>query len=241
MEKKMKHKEVLKMLKRNEAQEFATGIAGFFSKNTENFIIVAVVVVVIAVAIPLYLNSRAQANVRAEQALSEANYYTNRPVLDDPQAQMYGFFRTKKEKYEKAQSAYGTVLQNYKNSSSTPAAYMGLANAYFNNGQYKEALEYFNTFVEKYPKHAMTADAICGRAYANLQLGQIGEAVKDLELVLNSYKGGSNINDTRLKLAEAYLKSGSPDKAGQMCEAVIKESKDSYWMSLAGGILAGIK
>src|ERR1035437_8051307 len=119
---KMKHRDIIKMVKRNEAQEFVTGAEHFFKKNMESTIIAGIAVLIIIVAIPLFLNFRATNNLKAEQALSEANYYINRPVLDDAQAAMYGFFRTNKEKYEKAQASYMSVLQDYKGTDAVPAA-----------------------------------------------------------------------------------------------------------------------
>jgi outer membrane protein assembly factor BamD (BamD/ComL family) len=238
MEKKMKHKDVIKLVKRNETQEFMTGATDYFKKNTENIIIGAVIVVVVVIAIPLYMNSRATAEVKAEQSLSEANYYVNRPILDDPQAAQYGLFRTNKDKYEKVEAAYNNVLQNFKGTKAYAQAMLGLADAYFNNGQYKEAIEYYSSFVEKYPKHPQAADAASGKAYALYQQGQYADAAKQWELVLKDYNGGTAINDVKLKLASCYAMLKDNAKAKALCGDIIKDSKEGYWVNMAKDLLS---
>jgi tetratricopeptide (TPR) repeat protein len=230
---KMKHRDIIKMVKRNEAQEFVTGAEHFFKKNMESVIIAGIAALIIIVAIPLFLNFRATNNQKAEQALSEANYYINRPVLDDPQASMYGFFRTNKEKYEKSQSAYMSVLQDYKGTDAVPDAYLGIANSYYANGQYKEAIEYYNSFISKFPKDALIAEAYSGKAYALFQTGQYGDAVKEWETVLKKYNGGNNPDDIKLRIAESYLQAGNKPAAKAICDEIIKSGRDNYWTSAA--------
>ncbi len=238
---KMKHRDIIKMVKRNETQEFVTGAGNFFKKNTESLVIGGIVALVVLIVVPLFMNFRAGNNLKAEQALSEANYYVNRPVLDDPQASMYGFFRTNKEKYEKAQAAYNTILQDYKGTDSVPAAYMGLANSFYSNAQYKEALEYFNTFISKYPNDTLIADAYSGKAYTLYQMGQYGDAVKEWENVQKKFNGGNNPDDIKLRMAESYLKAGNPAAAKAICDEMLKGGKENYWTSAAKDMLSRIK
>jgi TolA-binding protein len=237
MEKKMKHKDVMKLLKKNETQDFVNGTEDYFKKHAENIIIVAVAAVVIVVAIPLYFNSRNTAELKAERSLSEANYYVNRPVLDDPQASMYGLFRTKKEKYEKIEAAYSNVMQNFKGTKAYTAAMLGLADAYYNNGQYKEAFEYYNTFAEKFAKNPMAAEAVSGKGYSLYQQGQYADAAKEWERVIKEYNGGSAKNDVKLKLADCYIKLNNKPQAKTLCEEIIKDSSESYWANMAKDML----
>ena len=230
---KMKHRDIIKMVKRNEAQEFVTGTEHFLKKNTESIVIGGIIALIVIIAVPLFLNFRASSNLKAEQALSEANYYINRPVLDDEQAAMYGFFRTNREKYDKAQAAYMAVLNDYKGTNAVPAAYLGLANSYYNNGQYKEALEYYADFVSKFPKHDLAAEAYSGKAYTLFQTGQYADAVKEWEIVLKKYNGGNNPDDIKLRIAESYLKAGNKSAAKAICDEIMKSGKDNYWTSAA--------
>lgn len=230
---KMKHRDIIKMVKRNETQEFVTGAGNFFKKNTESLVIGGIIAVIVIIAIPLFLNFRASNGLKAEQALSEANYYINRPVLDDAQAAMYGFFRTNKEKYDKVQAAYQSVIRDYKGTDAVPAAYLGLANSFFNNGQYKEALEYYTDFMTKFPKHDLAAEACSGKAYTLFQMGQYGDAVKEWEIVQKQYNGGNNPDDIKLRIAESYLKAGNKPAAKTICDEMMKSGKDNYWTSSA--------
>ena len=234
---KLKHRDIIKMVKRNETQEFVTGAENFVKKNSESMIIGAIVILIVIIAVPLFLNFRASNNMKAEQALSEANYYVNRPVLDDPQASMYGFFRTNKEKYDRVQAAYNAVISDYKGTDAAAGAYLGLANSYYNNVQYKEALEYYATFITKYPKHALAAEAYSGKAYALFQMGQYSDAVKEWELVQKNFKGGNNPDDIKLRIAESYLKAGNKGAAKAICEEMVKSGKDNYWTSAAKDML----
>ncbi len=240
MEKKMKHKDVIKLVKRNETQDFVNATTGYFKKHTENIIIAAVIIVVVIVAIPLYLNGRNTAELKAEQSLAEANYYVNRPVLDDPQAAMYGLFRSKKEKYDKIEAAYTNVLQNFKGTKAYPSAMLGLANAYYNNEQYVESLEYFNSFISKFPKHLLLPDAVSGKAYVFFQQGKYADAATEWEKVIKTYNGGNNKYDIKLKLAECYSRMNDKTAAKAMCEEIVKDTKEGYWANMAKDILSKI-
>jgi tetratricopeptide (TPR) repeat protein len=237
MEKKMKHKDVIKLVKRNETQDFISGLKLLIKTHGEALIIAGIAAVIVLVGIPMILNGRAQNNAKAEQAVSEANYYLNRPVLDDPQAAMYGFFKSKKDKYEKAQGAFLNTLQTFKGTDSEPAATLGLANAYFGNGQFKEALEYYKTFSSKYPKHSLAAEALSGEAYAMYEMGQYGDAVKMWENVLKNYNGGNNPDDIRLRIADGYLKAGNVPAAKAICEEMIKGGRENFWTNAAKDML----
>jgi tetratricopeptide (TPR) repeat protein len=241
MEKKMKHKDVLKLVKRNEAQEVFKNASDYASKNTENIIIALVAVLVLGVGIPLFLNGRKANEVKAQQILAKANYFLTRPVMDQKDAQMYGMFRTKDERLEKAVMAYNEIVQTYKSTNSMPYAYIGIADAYYNNAKYKEALEYYNTFLEKFPKHYMTPLALAGRAYVNYEQGKYQDSLADLKTVLEKYKGAHNYNDVRIKSADCLVKLNDFSGAKQEYEGIIKEAGDSYWAGIAREKLKEIK
>lgn len=205
----------------------------YASKNTENLVIGAVIVLVVAVGIPLFLNGRAANEVKAQQILSKADYFLTRPVSDQKDAQMYGMFRSKDEKYEKGIAAYQEVVQTYKNTSALPSAYLGIADAYYNEGKYKESLEYYNTFMDRFPAHYLSPQALSGRAYAYYELGQYKEALDDLNAAMQKYKDSFLYNDIRLKAAECYEKLKNPGDARQLYTQLIADGKNSYWAGVA--------
>ena len=241
MEHKMKHKDVLKLVKRNEAQEAFKSASDYASKNTENIIIAVVAAIVIGVGIPLFLNGRKTNEVKAQQVLAKANYFLTRPVMDQKDAQMYGMFRTKDERLEKAVMAYNEIVQTYKGTDSMPYAYLGVADAYYNNGKFKEALEYYNTFLEKYPKHFLTPAALAGRAYVNYEQGKYSDALADLKTAMGKYKDASNYSDMRMKSADCLLQLKDLTGAKQEYESIIKDEGSSYWAGVAREKLKEIK
>jgi tetratricopeptide (TPR) repeat protein len=241
MEKKMKHKQVMELVKRNEAQDAFKSAAAYASKNTENLIIVVVAAIVIGVGVPLFLNGRKTNEIKAQQVLSKANYFLTRPVMDQKDAQMYGMFRTKDERLEKAVMAYNEIVQTYKGTNTLPYAYLGIADAYYNNAKYKEALEYYDTFLEKFPKHFLTPMALAGRAYANYEQGKYSEALADLKTALEKYKGAYNYADMRMKSADCLVQLKDFSGAKQEYEGIIKDGGDTYWAGVAREKLKEIK
>jgi tetratricopeptide (TPR) repeat protein len=233
MDKKLTHKEVLKIVKRNEAQDLLNNFTAYASKNTENIIIALVAVIVITVGVPLYMKSRGDAEIKAQQILAKANFFLTRPISDKKEAQMYGMFRTNEEKYEKAIAAYNEVVQTYKGSKSLPYAYLGIADAYYNYGKYKEALEYFNTFIERYPKHYLAPEALTGRACTNFELGDYKGALDDLKNVTTNFADSYVANDARLKQAECYVRLTDTADAKLVYGKILSDSKDSYWAGVA--------
>lgn len=241
MEKKLKHKEVLNIIKRNEAQDFVKSLREYAVKNTENLVIGVVIVLVVTVGIPLFLNARTANEVKAEDILSKADYFLTRPVSDQKNAQMYGMFKSNEEKYEKGIAAYQEVVQTYKSTKALPFAYLGIADAYFNEEKYKEALEYYGTFLEKFPSHYLAPQALAGRAYAYYELGQYKEALNDLDAAMQKYPDSFLYNDIRLKAADCDMKLKDTADARQLYAKVVADSKDSYWAGVAEARLGEIK
>ncbi|HPI02556.1 MAG: Outer membrane protein assembly factor BamD [Candidatus Aerophobetes bacterium ADurb.Bin490] len=237
---KIKHKDAKKIIKRNEFAELVSSIGKFASKNTENVIITAVIAVIIVVAIPVIINFRKTNEVKAERLISEANFYINRPVVEDSNMTMYGFFRSKNEKYEKAIQTYLEVISKYRGTNQAPAAYLGAANAYYNNGMYKEALEYYGTFIDKYKSSPLYPEALSGKGYALYQSGNYQEAVnvwQDTKI----FESGPNANDVKLKLADCYVKLNDKQKAIDIYKKITEEMKGTFWASVASEKMKEIK
>lgn len=230
MEKKLKHKEVIKIIKRNEFEEFLINLQENIKKNNENLLIAGIIILIILVAIPLYLNNKNSQEIKARNLLSNADYYLTRAVLPDVKdASMYGYFKSKEEKYEKIIGIYSEILQNYKGTSAVPYAYLSIGNIYYNAGKYKEALEYYSTFIEKYKKHQFLPDALNGRAFTNFQIGNIREAIADWEKALELAKEGPFYYEAKFHLGLAYIKNKEIQKAKKIFEEIISSNKNSYW------------
>lgn len=237
---KIKHKEVKKLIKRNEFEEMIFNLQELFNKKKDNFIITGIVVLILVGGTFFYLNNKKATEEKAEKIISRANFMLTRPVVNSKDASMYGMFRSKEEKYEKAIAAYQEVIQTYKGSKSLPYAYLGVADAYFNVEKYKEALEYYNTFIEKFPNHNLISEALSGRAHSYYQLGQFKEALDDFNTVMKKYPEALNLQDIKIKLAQCYVKLNDFASAKSILQN-IHESDGIYWYGLAKNILEGIK
>ncbi|HRU38982.1 MAG TPA: tetratricopeptide repeat protein [Candidatus Goldiibacteriota bacterium] len=234
MEKKLKHKEVIKLVKRNEAKEVLSSLAGYAQKNTENIIIAVAAVAVIAVGVPLFMSSRANNEVKAQQILAKANFFLTRPVVDQKDAQMYGMFRTRAERTEKAIMAYNEVIQNYKGTKSLAYAYLGVADAYYNDSKAKESIEYYNTFIERFPKHALASQAYLGRARAYMDSGNYAQALEDLKAAAAALSG-SPVDEREIRYLTALCHEKMNDLASARKEysELAGEGGGNYWAGLA--------
>jgi len=234
MDKKLKHKDVVKIIKRNEFEEFIFNLQENFKKNSENILITGIILLVIFVAIPLYINNKNAKEIKAMNLLSNADFYLTRPVVDSKDASMYGYFKSKEEKYEKIAGIYMEIMQTYKGTRAVPIAYLGLANAYYNANKYKEAIEYYNSFIDKFKKNDFLPDALNGRAFVNYQLGNFKEAISDWEKAMEIAKKDSPFYfDAKFHTALAYEKLNEFEKAKKLFNEIINENKDSYWATIS--------
>ncbi len=240
MDKKIKHKEVKKILKTNEFEEMIFRLRESFNKQKDNFIITGIIIVVLIGGTFFYLNNKKSTEEKAEKIITRANFMLTRPVVDSKEANMYGMFKSKEEKYDKAIAAYQEVIQTYKGSKSLPYAYLGIANAYFNIEKYKEALEYYNTFIQKFPKSELISEALYGRAFVYYEMGQFKESLADLKIIMEKYPATLNIQDVKIKAAQCYLKLNDNVSAKTILQD-IKQTDGTYWYGLAKNILEEIK
>jgi tetratricopeptide (TPR) repeat protein len=224
----MKHKDVRKLMKRNELKDILTGFGEFFKKNSENLMIAVVVLLVIVIAIPVFLNNRGNQEQKAQNLLAQANYFYTLPVTP-PEEGGVKYFSNEGEKYDRVINAYSEILQNYKGTKAAAESYLGIANSYYNQGKLKEAMEYFNSFTVKYPKDTLVSKAISGRAYCNYQLGNYREAIADWQDVTTGHKNSDVYFDSKMHMAMAYEKLKEKDKAKSTYEEIVKEGPDTDW------------
>ena len=204
MEKKLKHRDVIKLVKRNEIKEIVEKTTAYFTKNTENVIIAAIIAAALIIGIPLFLKAGKANSEKAEQALARANNIFNAPVSNDAQMAMYGYFPGNQQKYETAASSYMEVIQGYRNTKAAAFAQLGLAASYFNNGKFGEAEEAYSLFIEKNAKHAMLAEAYNGLAYSRLEAGKLKEASEAWEKIVNELDKSAVIWEAAYNLASVY-------------------------------------
>lgn len=234
MDKKLKHKDVIKLVKRNEIKEISEKTRNYFIKNTENTIIAAIAAAVIIIGVPLFMNSRKAADEKAQQALSRANNIYGAPVSEDPQMAMYGYFPDSTRKYETAASSYMEVLQAYKGTKAEALAYLGLAASNFNTGKYQDAETNYRLFTDKFPKHPLIAEAYNGLAYSLLESGKIQEAAAAWEKVVKEMKNSAIASSAMFNLASVYETLGKKEESKKLFEEA-SAGGDSYFAPKAAG------
>ncbi|MBP7793240.1 MAG: tetratricopeptide repeat protein [Candidatus Goldbacteria bacterium] len=240
MEQKIKHKEVKKILKTNEFNEMIFKARESFTKHRDNYVISGIIIVVLIAGTIFFVNNRKSTEEKAQQIITRANFILTRPVVDSKDANMYGMFKSKEEKYEQAIAAYQEIIQTYKSSKMLPQAYLNVANAYFNIERYKEAIEYYNTFIEKFSKNELFPEALFGRALAYYEQGQFNEALSDLKTVIEKYPQTISIHDAKIKAAQCYLKLNDVNSAKAVLQD-IRDTDGTYWYGLAMSVLSEIK
>jgi len=241
MEQHLKHKDVRKLIKRNELQEILGQASQYFGKHMENIIISVIVAVIVLIAIPVYLNHKNTMEQKAEEIVAYADMYMNAPIADNAKSGMYGMFKTKQEKYEKITDTYMEVIKTYRNTKSAPYAYLGLGNAYFDKAMFKEAIDYYSTIVDKYQHCPVVAEALEDRGFAYYELQNYKDAINDFETYITKYKDDYNYEDVELKLADAYTQIKDSAKAGKIYAEIVSQDKDSLWASVAKDKLSSIK
>ncbi len=237
MKEKMRHRDVRKLIKKNEFQEFLINTREYIQSHSENIVIGSIAALIIIIAIPLYINNKSGKELKAAEIVSRASYYMNRPVSDREDAARRGFFTSEEEKYDMATTAYMEAIQGYKGTKAAPLAYLGLANAYYSWGKNKEALGYYESFIEKYEGHELYPDALNGKAYSLYTAGDYEKAASVWEEMIKEGRAGYEYYDVKLRLADARLKSGEKKKAKELYREIIKEKEGSYWANAAGGRL----
>jgi tetratricopeptide (TPR) repeat protein len=229
---KVSHKEARKLIKKNDFADLLENTALYVKSNLENVVIGLVVALIILIAIPLFINYRHSNEEKAEKIISQANYFMNSPVMEGENLTMYGFFRSKAEKFDKAIETYNEIIQKYRGTKAAAAAYLGVADAYYGKGSYKEALEYYNTFLQKYNGNRLYFLGLSGKGYASYQLGNYKDVVEALSND-KALSGAANYYDAKELLADSYLKLNDKQKAKDVLTQIIKDKKGSFWAQQA--------
>ncbi|HDT15320.1 MAG TPA: tetratricopeptide repeat protein, partial [Firmicutes bacterium] len=121
-----------------------------------------------------------------------------------------------------------------------PAAYLGMAAAYYNNSDYKEALEYYDSFIEKYPKHMLMDQAMSGKAYVLFSMGGYKDAASTLEAAIEKYPDSAFCADMKMRLAECYIKTGEKDKAKTLYASILEKEQGTFRASTAQRKISGL-
>lgn len=242
MAKKVKRTTTRKQGKTAEVEKVAEVIAAPPKKSNAKAVVTAVIIAVIVLSIPLYLNGKKAAEIKANKILSEvAGLAVTTSVVFDAKTPVAGCFRVQNPNVGKIQQLYMSIITDLGSTKAYPVALLGLADSYCDYNRFQEAWDNYNSFIEKFPRHALLPEAIVGRGDVVYKQGKYDMAQAEWGKVLKNYNGGKNKYCVELKLADCDLKLGNKDAAKALCEDVIKDSKDGSWADMAKALLATIK
>ncbi|NTV52668.1 MAG: hypothetical protein HGA76_06630, partial [Candidatus Firestonebacteria bacterium] len=137
VQKHIKHKQILKTLKRDELREGVDRAVAFAKHNTENLLISVIILVVLIILVPMYFKHQAENEMRASNMLDRAISISAQPVQGENG--LGQGFKTLDEKYHKTLEAYQEVSTTYRNTKVAVLARLGEADCWFYLKDYAKA------------------------------------------------------------------------------------------------------
>jgi TolA-binding protein len=195
--------------------------------NWQYYAIGVIVVVLAVVGIIYYLNSQqesstlaatqlAQANMQYRQGNSQVAILTLADILTkyggsqfaEQATYMLGKINLETRNYEEAKLHFNTYLEKYKNDKLIrPAAMLGLAVTYENQGQYAEAAAQFEKTIQEFPESPQLPELHLGAMRNHLLARQDAKAREHFEIISEKFKGTETANAAARLF---YEKSQSP-------------------------------
>lgn len=125
------------------------------------------------------------------------------------------------------------IVNSYSDTKAAPMAYLSLASAYYDQGQYDLARQTFNQFQTTYPDHSMAAVADLGIAQVLDAVGNTTEALAAYDAFLAKHPGHYQAPSATFGKARVLESMGRFDEARTVYEDFIAAHPDSRWISRA--------
>jgi tetratricopeptide (TPR) repeat protein len=208
----IKHKQILKTLKRDELREFIDRIMAFSKSNTENLLISVIIVVVLAILVPMYFKHRAENEMRASNLLDRAISVSMQPVQGEASGFAQGF-KNYEEKYRKTLEAYQEVSTTYHGTRVAILAKLGEAQCWFYLKDYAKAMGVYTEALGKHADDFYTPGILdhMGACLENQQ--KWGEALKSYQDLLQRFPAYYGRRAVRLAEARCQASLGKLDEA----------------------------
>jgi tetratricopeptide (TPR) repeat protein len=229
----IKHKQILRTLKRDELREGIDRAVAFAKANTENLLISVIILVVLIILVPMYFKHQAENEMRASNLLDRAISISLQPVVGAG-AQPGQGFKTLDEKYHKTLEAFNEVSTTYRNTKVAILARLGEADGWFYLKDYAKAEAICRE--ELAGKHAQDywAPQLQARLAA-CQENQLkwGDAARTYGGIISASPAYYDLQDVRLGLARCESKLGQPEAAKKVLEQVQAADPTGFWAETA--------
>ncbi len=238
VQKHIKHKQILRELKRDDLREVVEKIVGFAKTNTENLLISVIILVVLIILIPMYFKHQAENELRASNMLDRAISVSMQPVQGDNLFMMGQAFKTPEEKFRKTLEAYQEVSTTYRNTKVAILARMGEANSWFYLKEYDKAVAIYQEELVKHANDYYTPvlKARLGACQESQQ--KWNDAIQTYQGVLAQFPGYYERRAVRLSLARCLVKNQKLDDAKKILSEEQAVEPGSTWAEMARQQLA---
>ncbi|HMO51847.1 MAG TPA: tetratricopeptide repeat protein [Kiritimatiellia bacterium] len=121
------------------------------------------------------------------------------------------------------------IINNYPDTPAAALAYLSLAGAYFDQGQFDLARQTFEQFKEKHPRHTMIAVAELGIAQSLESIGNLTEALSAYDRYLAQHANHFMAPSATFGKARVLEAMSRFDDAKAVYETFIAENPESRW------------
>jgi tetratricopeptide (TPR) repeat protein len=125
------------------------------------------------------------------------------------------------------------VISDYGSSPSAPLAYVSLARAYFDTGDYDMALSKYMEFQSKFPEHPMAVSVELNRVACLEARGQIQEAQMGYEEFIKKHDEHYLASEAKFGMARCFEKQGLWAKARTIYEDYMVANPAGAWFARA--------
>jgi outer membrane protein assembly factor BamD (BamD/ComL family) len=206
-------------------------------KHQEMVFVGGLLVLLIAGGVPYYLNSQKEANQKAQDVLSLAQYYQHAQV--DPKN---GPFKTEDEKNQQALQTFQKVLNDYAGTPTAKLARFYAAKDQLLLKQFSQAYSNFDVASQELKGTVLGDEAYLGKLISLEYDNKIDQATVFAEAFLKNNPTSSIYPEIALNLSALYLKNDSTKaKATDQLKAIAKNYPDSTWGKEANRRLENLK
>jgi soluble lytic murein transglycosylase len=117
-----------------------------------------------------------------------------------------------------ARSHWQSILDNYPNDSTVPAALLGMARSYFVERRYEEARKVYERLARRYPETKEGREGLNFTASSLLRMGRAAEAAARYAEYIERYPNGERIDTAHLNVIDGYREAGQPQAAIEWIE-----------------------
>jgi tetratricopeptide (TPR) repeat protein len=237
VQKHIKHKQILRTLKRDELRDGLDRAVAFAKANTENLLISAIILVVLIILVPMYFKHQTENEMHAANLLDRAISLSQQPVQGS-NAGAGQAFKSLDEKYHKTLEAYQEVSTTYRKTKAGILARLGEADCWFYLKDYAKVAAICQ---EELGTHAQDyyAPQLLARLAACQENGsKWEEAARMYQGILNRFPAYYDLQGVRLGLARCESKAGKIAEAKKILQQVQSLDASGFWAEAARQQLA---